>query len=95
MKNNTFIVLFIIEFLAALVMMGLMFSDMGVVIYLVNSVVFIAILFPFFIQLKNSSDEVEKRKIRHKILLLLLIPTFVGLSIVTFVVANLFMYFGI
>ena len=45
--------------------MGLLFSDMGAIIYLFAAVGFSAVLAPFAIRLKKEPDETKKRKIRR------------------------------
>ena len=60
MKKDLFVVVMIIEGLMALVSMGLLFSDMGAIIYLFATVVFAAVLAPFAIRLKKEPDEAKK-----------------------------------
>ena len=94
MKKDMFILLFIIEFFVALVMMGLMFSDLGAVIYLIASAVFAVVLSPFFIKLKRETEEAKKQKLRRNILILLFVPTLVALAVVAYVVVALMIYFS-
>lgn len=46
MKKDTFIVLMVIEGFFALIAMGLLFSDMGAIIYLYAAVAFSGVLAP-------------------------------------------------
>ena len=62
MKKDIFIVVMIIEGLAALVLMGLLFSDVGAVIYLIALAVFAAVLAPFYIRLRRGSDQAKKER---------------------------------
>ena len=94
MKKDTFIVVMIIEGLAALVSMGLLFSDVGAVIYLIALVVFAAVLAPFYIRLRKKPDEAKKRKIRRNMALLLLIPIVAALILVTIVIIALMMLYA-
>ena len=94
MKKDVFHVVFCIELLAALVSMGLMFSDMGAVIYLIALAVFAAVLAPFFIRLRKEADEEKKRKIRRNMALVLLIPIAVAAVAVAVVVISLMIYYA-
>ena len=89
MKKDLFVVVMIIEGLMALVSMGLLFSDMGAIIYLFAAVVFAAVLAPFAIRLKKEPDEAKKRKIRRNMALVLLIPIVIAAVAVALVVAAL------
>lgn len=93
MKNVLFYIILILEFLLALLMMGWMFADFGALIYLVSSVVLIAIMSLFFNYLKKETDEKKRRKIRHQLLLAMLVPTVVGLGLAAFVVISLMTYY--
>ena len=94
MKKDTFIVVMAIEGLAALVSMGLLFSDVGAVIYLIALAVFAAVLAPFYIRLKQESDEAKKRKIRRNMALVLLIPIVAAVVAIAIVVISLMIYFA-
>ena len=94
MKKDTFIVVMIIEGLAALVSMGLLFSDVGAVIYLIALVVFAAVLAPFCIRLRKEPDEAKKRKIRRNMALILLIPIVVAVVAVILVVTALMLLYA-
>ena len=94
MKKDTFIVLMVIESFFALIAMGLLFSDMGAIIYLYASVVFSVVLAPFAICLKKETDEAKKRKIRRTMALILLIPIAAGLIAIALVVIALFMLYA-
>ena len=93
MKNVLFYIILILEFLLALLMMGWMFSDFGALIYLVSSVVLITIMSLFLNYLKKETDEKKRRKIRRQLLLVMLIPTVVGLGLAAFVVISLMTYY--
>ena len=94
MKKNTFIVVMVIEGLAALVSMGLLFSDVGAVIYLIALAVFAAVLAPFYIRLRKEPDETKKRKIRRNMALVLLIPIVVAVVAVILVVTALMLLYA-
>ena len=94
MKKNTFIVVMVIEGLAALVSMGLLFSDVGAVIYLIALAVFAAVLAPFYIRLRKEPDEAKKRKIRRNMVLVLLIPIVVAVVAVILVVTALMLLYA-
>ena len=94
MKKDTFIVLMVIEGFFALIAMGLLFSDMGAIIYLYAAVVFSVVLAPFAIRLKKETDEAKKRKIRRNMALILLLPIVAGLIAIALVVIALFMLFA-
>ena len=94
MKKDTFIVVVIIEGLAALVSMGLLFSDMGAVIYPISLLIFAAVLAPFYICLRKEPDEAKKRKIRRNMALILLIPIVAAVVVIAVVVTALMIYFS-
>ena len=94
MKKNTFIVVMVIEGLAALVSMGLLFSDVGAVIYLIALAVFAAVLAPFYIRLRKEPDETKKRKIRRNMALVLLIPIVAAVVAVILVVTALMLLYA-
>ena len=74
MSRNTFVFSMIFEGFFAFAAMGLLFSDVGAIIYLISAVVFGVVLAPFFIRLKKVTDEAKKRKIRRNIALIMLLP---------------------
>ena len=93
MKKSAFIVLMPAAFLAALVAMGLLFSDVGALIYLIASGLFAAVLIPVGLKLKHETDEGKKRKIRLIIFLIQLTPVAVAIVvIVIFVIAMMSMF---
>ena len=94
MKKDTFIVVMVIEGLAALVSMGLLFSDVGAVIYLIALAVFAAVLAPFYIRLRKEPDETKKRKIRRNMALVLLIPIVAAVVAVILVVTALMLLYA-
>ena len=94
MKKDLFVVVMIIEGLMALVSMGLLFSDMGAIIYLFAAAVFAAVLAPFAIRLKKEPDEAKKRKIRRNMALVLLIPIVIAAVAVALVVAALMILYA-
>ena len=94
MKKETFIAVMITEGIVALVSMGLLFSDVGAVIYLIALAVFAAVLAPFFIRLRKEPDEAKKRKIRRNMALVLLIPIVVAAVAVAVVVISLMIYYA-
>ena len=93
MKKSSFILLFTLELIWAMIAMGLLMSDLGAICYLIAAVIFTVVLTPFFIQLKKTDDEVKKGKIRRNILLLLLIPIIFALGSIIAVLVALFTYF--
>lgn len=94
MKKETFIAVMTTEGIVALVSMGLLFSDVGAVIYLIALAVFAAVLAPFFIRLRKEADEEKKRKIRRNMALVLLIPIAVAAVAVAVVVISLMIYYA-
>ena len=94
MSRNTFIFLMVVEGFFAMAAMGLLFSDMGAIIYLFAAVVFAAVLAPFAIRLKKEPDEAKKRKIRRNMALVLLIPIVIAAVAVALVVAALMILYA-
>ena len=93
MKKASFILLFTLELIWAMIAMGLLMSDLGAICYLIAAVIFTVVLTPLFIKLKKTEDEEKKGKIRRNILLLLLIPIVIALSSIIAVLVALFTYF--
>ena len=94
MKKKTCIVLMVVETLAALVSMGLLFSDMGAMISPVSLALFAAVLSPFYLRLKKETDEKKKRKLRLWMVLIMLIPIVAAIAAVSLVVIALMMYYS-
>ena len=82
------------EGLVALVSMGLLFSDMGAVIYPISLAIFAAVLAPFYIRLRKEPDEAKKRKIRRNMALVLLIPIVIAAVAVALVVTALMLLYA-
>ena len=91
MKKLDFIVIMIVETMVALLAMGLLFSDVGAMIYPISLAVFAVVLAPFALWLKKTEEEAKKRKIRTGMALIMLIPIAVGLVTVAYVVTMLFL----
>lgn len=94
MKKKTCIVLMVFETLAALVSMGLLFSDVGAMIYPISLAIFAVVLAPFYLALKKTEDEAKKRKIRLWMVLIMLLPIVAAVAAVGLVVAALMMYYA-
>ena len=88
MAKTTFTVLMVVETLAALISMGLLFSDVGAMIYPVSLVIFAAVLAPFYLRMKKA-EEAKKRKIRLWMVLVLLLPIVVAIAAIAMVVIAL------
>ena len=94
MTKSTFIALMIIETVFALISMGLLFSDVGAMIYPISMAIFAVVLAPFWLWLKKTQDEAKKRKIRLGMVLIMLIPIAVAVVAVLCVVTALMFYFA-
>ena len=94
MKKETFIPVMIAEVLADLVSMGLLFSDIGALIYPISLALFAAVLAPFYLRMKKEPEEVKKRKLRLWMVLIMLIPMLVAVAAIGYVVFALFLYFS-
>ena len=88
MAKTTFSVLMVVETLAALVSMGLLFSDVGAMIYPISLAIFAAVLAPFYLWMKKV-EEAKKRKIRLWMVLIMLSPIVVAIAAVVMVVIAL------
>lgn len=88
MAKTTFAVLMIVETLAALISMGLLFSDVGAMIYPISIAIFAAVLAPFYLWMKKA-EEAKKRKIRLWMVLIMSIPIVVAIATVVMVVIAL------
>ena len=94
MNRNNFVFLMMIESFFALISMGLLFSDVGALIYPISLAIFAAVLAPFCILLRKQADESKKRKLRLWMALLLLIPIVVAIVAVAILVIALMLYFA-
>ena len=94
MKKETFIPVMIAEVLADLVSMGLLFSDVGALIYPISLALFAAVLAPFYLRMKKEPEEAKKRKLRLWMVLIMLIPMLVAVAAIGYVVFALFLYFS-
>ena len=94
MKKDTFIVVMIIEGIVALVSMGLLFSDVGALIYPISLAIFAAVLAPFYLGLKRAEEEAKKRKIRLWMALLMLIPIVAAIFAIALVVTALMILYS-
>ena len=92
MKKIPFVILMVIELLAALLAAGMLFADLGAVIYLIAILVYAAVLAPFFVRMKKTAEEEKKKKIRRNILLIPLIPIGVAIAMMVIVIVSLFLY---
>ena len=94
MKKETFIPVMIAEVLADLVSMGLLFSEIGALIYPISLALFAAVLAPFYLRMKKEPEEAKKRKLRLWMVLIMLIPMLVAVAAIGYVVFALFLYFS-
>ena len=88
MKKDIFTVVIIVEVLAALVSMGLLFSDVGAMIYPISLAIFAAVLAPFYLRMKKA-EETKKRKIRLWMVLIMSIPIVAAIAAIMLVVIAL------
>ena len=88
MKKDTFIIVIVAEVLAALISMGLLFSDVGAMIYPISLAIFAAVLAPFCLWMKKA-EEAKKRKIRRWMVLIMSIPIVVAIAAIAMVVIAL------
>ena len=94
MTKDMFIFLMGFTTILALISMGLLFSDVGAVIYPISLAIFAAVQAPFFIRLKKETDEAKKKKIRRIMVLIMLIPIAVALVAIIAVVGALMFYYA-
>ena len=94
MTKDMFTFLMGVTTIIALIAMGLLFSDVGALIYPISLALFAAVQAPFFIRLKKEQDEAKKRKIRRNMVLIMLVPIAVALVAIVVVVGMLFAYYG-
>ena len=92
-KKETFGPLMGLEITLAMISMGLLFSDVGALIYLISAALFATVLAPFYLKLKKTEDEAKKRKIRLRMFLIMLIPIAVALAAIVTVVGALLIYY--
>ena len=92
MTKRTFVILIVVETLAALISMGLLFSDVGAMIYPISLAIFAAVLAPFYLRMKKA-EETKKRKIRLWMVLIMLIPIVAAIATVVMVVIALMSMF--
>ena len=94
MKQNTFMGVMVIESIFALISMGLLFSDVGALIYPISLAIFAVVLAPFYLGLKKTEEEAKKRKIRLWMALLMLIPIVAAIVAIALVVTALMILYS-
>ena len=94
MSRNTFVFAMIFETFLAFAAMGLLFSNVGALIYPISLAIFGVVLAPFYLRLKKAEDEEKKRKIRRNIALVMLLPIIAGLVAIVMVAVALMLLFG-
>ena len=94
MNRNTFVFAMVIEVFFGMIAMGLLFSDVGAIIYLYAALGFSAVLAPFAIRLKKEQDEGKKMKIRRNMALIMLLPIAAGVIAFVLVVVALMVAFS-
>ena len=92
MAKTTFVILMVVETLVALVSMGLLFSDVGAMIYPISLAIFAAVQAPFYLLMKKA-EEAKKRKLRLWMVLIMSIPIVVAIAAVVMVVIALMSMF--
>ena len=93
MKKDTFVPVIIAEILVDLIAMGLLFLDVGALIYPIALVLFAAVLTPFYLGLKKATEEEKKRKFRLWMVLIMLLPMVAAIVAIWLVVTALVMYY--
>ena len=94
MKKEIFVPVMIAEVLADLLSMGLLFSDVGAMIYPISLALFAAVLSPFYLRLKKETEETKKRKLRLWMVLIMLIPMLAAVATIGCVIYALLLYYG-
>ena len=94
MGHTTFLFAMITECLLALLSMGLLFSDVGALIYPISLALFAAVLAPFYLRLRKTEEEAKKRKIRRNMALVLLLPIVAAVVAIALVVIGLMMLYS-
>lgn len=94
MNRNNFVFLMIIESFFALISMGLLFSDVGALIYPISMAIFAVVLAPFYLWLKKTDEEAKKRKIRLWMVLVMLLPIVAAVVAVILVVTALMLLYS-
>ena len=94
MTKDMFTFLMGVTTIVALLAMGLLFSDVGALIYPISLALFAVVLAPFYLRLKKTEDEEKKRKIRRNMALVLLIPIVAAVVAIAIVVISLMIYFA-
>ena len=94
MTKDMFTFLMSVTTIVALLAMGLLFSDVGALIYPISLALFAAVQAPFFIRLKKEEDETKKRTIRRNMVLIMLLPIAAALVAIVVVVGMLAAYYG-
>ena len=92
MKKGTFIPVMIAEVLADLVSMGLLFSDVGAMIYPISLALFAVVLSPFYLWMKRATEEGTKRKMRLWMVLIMLLPMLAAISAIGYFVFAMMLY---
>lgn len=94
MKKTLYIILLAVEILVGLLMMGLVYSNVGWLACVVILGAVAAFLVPRISRLKRTEDGAARKKLLRQIALIVLIPAAVGLALSAYVVISLILYFG-
>ena len=73
--------------------MGLLFSDVGAMIYPISLAIASAVLAPLYLWMKKA-EEAKKRKIRLWMVLIMLIPILAAIAVIAYFVIGLMLYYG-
>ena len=95
MKKEIFVPVMIAEVLADLLSMGLLFSDVGALIYPISLALFAAVLAPFYLCMKKATEESKKRKLRLWMVLIMLLPMVAAVVTIGTVIYALLLYYGL
>ena len=95
MKKEIFVPVMIAEVLADLLSMGLLFSDVGALIYPISLALFAAVLAPFYLCMKKVTEESKKRKLRLWMVLIMLLPMVAAVVTIGTVIYALLLYYGL
>lgn len=94
MKKVLYFILLAAETVVGLLMLGLVYSNVGWLACAVILAVTAAVLVPQIRRLKRSVGEEARKKARRRIALAALIPAAVGIVIGGYVIISLLLYFG-
>lgn len=94
MREVLYFLMLAAEALTGLLMLGLLYSNVGWLACVAVLVIWVALLIPQVRKLSGAAGVPERKRARRNIALVMLIPVGTGLILAAYTVISLLLYFG-